>query len=72
VFYINHLNEIADKDSQILLKKGGKVKFPVPSFAMLAKETKLMIKQKFLAFATEKLECEPAISFALVNVDYDR
>jgi hypothetical protein len=38
----------------------------------LTKETKRLIKKKFLAFATDKLEAEPAISFAIVNVDYDR
>ena len=71
--YVNHLNEIADSNKyQYQIKKGGKVKFPEPSFTVLTKETKRLIKKKFLAYATEKLESEPTISFAIVNVDYDR
>jgi len=47
--YVNHLNEIADSNKyQYQIKKGGKVKFPEPSFTVLTKETKRLIKKKFL------------------------
>ena len=57
---------------KVVLKKGGIVKFPEPSFSVLSKETKKMIKRKFKDFVTDNLEAEPTISFAMINMDYDK
>ena len=54
------------------MKKGGKVKFPEPSFTMLSSETKKMIKKKFSHFLVDNLESEPTISYALININYDK
>jgi len=66
------LNEEFSNQDKIILKKGGKVKFPEPSFSILSLETKKMIKKKFAHFLVDNLESEPTISYALININSDK